>query len=201
MSYSVIQPPFTLKFRDMSLDELKGYGEWFLGIMPSRITELQGAVISESDFGAWVPDYSRASIERLGLWLAQQVETRRRTAEEVDRIKGRSAFDFDVSSEELTNKTFSFAMDAGMYFGETLKRQHPHLKWDQPIKDKKFADFGQLVLLGFGRATLNPARIAVTFCYGIASGKQAAKRFDEVYGYWSRLADEAAGTVSARLKD
>ena len=88
-------------------------------------------------------------------------------------------------------------MDAGMYFGETLKSQYPHLKWDQPLKNKKFADVGQVVLVGFGRASLNPVRIVVTFCYGIASGKQALKRLDEVYGYWSSLANEAKGTANA----
>ena len=85
-----------------------------------------------------------------------------------------------------------------MYFGETLRNLYPHLEWNQPLKEKKFADFGQMVLLGFGRATLNPVRIAVTFCYGIAGGKQTPKRFDEIYGYWSRLADEAKGTAKAR---
>jgi hypothetical protein len=191
MSYSSIQPPSTLKFRDMSADELKGYRRWFLETIPSRVIELESAVNSDPDFGAWKPDHSRASIEALGLWLSRQAETRPRSAEEVDRIKGRSAFDFDVSKEELTNRTFSLAIDAGMYFGEALRSHYRHLKWDQPLKDKKFADFGQMVLLGFGRATLNPVRIVVTFCYGIAGGNQTAKRFDEAYGYWCRLADEA----------
>lgn len=70
-----------------------------------------------------------------------------------------------------------------MYLSETLRKHHSHLEWDQPLKDKKFADFGQMILLGFGRPTLNPVRIAVTFCYGIVSGRRGAKRFDEVYGY------------------
>jgi hypothetical protein len=195
MSYSIIQPPFTLKFRDMSADELKSYRKWFLEAIPSRVIELQRAVNSDPNFRAWKPDHNRASVETLGVWLSQQVETRPRTAEEIDRIKGRAAFDFDVSTEELTNRTFSLAMDAGMYFGESLGRHYSHLEWDQPLKDKKFADFGQMVLLGFGRASLNPVRIVVTFCSGIAHSKQTAKRFDEVYGYWSRLANEAKGTV------
>lgn len=84
-----------------------------------------------------------------------------------------------------------------MYFGQTLKSRYPHLKWDQPLKNKKFADFGQVVLVGFGRASLNPVRIVVTFCYGVAGGKQAPRRLDEVYGYWSSLANETKGTANA----
>ncbi|HTV31997.1 MAG TPA: hypothetical protein VME69_02685 [Methylocella sp.] len=151
MSYSIIQPPFTLKFRDMSADELKSYRRWFLEAIPSRIIELQSALSSDPNFKDWKPEYSQASIEALGLWLSHQVETRPRSAEEVDRIKGRAAFDFDVSSEELTNRTFSLAVDAGMYFGETLRSHYPHLEWAQLLKNKKLANFGQMVLLNFGR--------------------------------------------------
>ena len=192
-----MQPPFTLKFRDMSDDDLRDYRRWLFESMPPRLVELQGAVNSDPNFRTWKPDHSRASIEALGQWLSHQVETRARTAEEIDRIKGSAAFDFSVPAEELTNRTFSLAMDAGMYFGEALRSQYPHLKWDQPLKNKKFADFGQVVLVGFGRASLNPVRILVTYCYGIASGKQIPKRLDEVYGYWSSLAHAVEGAAKA----
>jgi hypothetical protein len=174
----------------MSADELKGYCKWFLEIIPSRRLELERAVSSSAEVEIWKADFSVGSIENLGFWLSRQVETRSRTFEEIDQIKERTAFNLDVSGEELTNRTFSLAIDAGMYLGETLRHHYSHLEWDQPLNDKKFADFGQLVLLGFGRATLNPVRIAVTFCYGVATGKQTGNRFAEVYGYWSGLAAE-----------
>jgi hypothetical protein len=190
MVYSIIQPPFTLKFREMSANELKEYRKWFLEVIPSRLLELQMTVNSSPEFENWNADHSRGSIEVLGPWLSRQVEMRPRTSEEIDQIKGRTAFNFDVSAEELTNTTFSLAIDTGMYLGETLRHHYPHLEWHQPLNDKKFADFGQMVLLGFGKATLNPVRIAVTFCYGVANGRQGGKRFGEVYRYWSGLAAE-----------
>ena len=153
---------------------------------------LRDEVNSRANFENWVPDRGGESLTALGFWLAQEVETRARTSEELNRIKGRVAFDMDVSERELTNKTFSLAMDTGMYFGETLLRHHPNLEWDQPLKDKKFADFGQMVLRGFGEVSLNPIRIAVTYCYGIASGKQTGMRLKEIFDYWSRLAVCAA---------
>jgi len=78
-----------------------------------------------------------------------------------------------------------------MYLAATLLHGHPQLKWDQPLKDKRFVDFGQMVLLGFGRVPLNPVRIAVTLCYGIASGQYGGARLKEVYEYWSRMTDNA----------
>ena len=44
MTYKVIQPPFTLKFREMSRKELTDYFQWLLGILPDRINELSNAV-------------------------------------------------------------------------------------------------------------------------------------------------------------
>ena len=45
-----------------------------------------------------------------------------------------------------------------------------------------------MVILGFGQVPLNPVRIAVTLCYGIATGKQSGKRLREIYDYWSSSA-------------
>ena len=44
MSYSIIQPPFTLKFREMSRKELKDYKAWFHEVTPERIAELKDEV-------------------------------------------------------------------------------------------------------------------------------------------------------------
>ena len=46
MSYPIIQPPFTLVFREMSKKELKDYKEWFHKIMPERILILASVVRS-----------------------------------------------------------------------------------------------------------------------------------------------------------
>jgi hypothetical protein len=177
-----------MKFREMSNDELEGYKTWFMTAIPERVAELQGAIDSQEDQTDLILDYNPSSIRELGPWLFREVEIRPRTAEEIDRIKGRSVFDIGFSSEELTNRTFSLAVDVGMYFGETLARQHPNLEWHQPLGDRKFVDFGQMALLGFGRLVLNPVRITVTLCYGVASGKHKETRLEELYEYWSSLA-------------
>ena len=198
MSYSIIQPPFTLKFRDMSVDELNSYRQWFLDAIPNRVAQLRGAVNSSLDLESWKPDHSTASMELLGPWLSHQVETRSRTSEEIDRTKAQAAFDFGVIGDELTNGTFSLAIDVGMYFGETIRSQYPHLEWHQPLTDRRFADFGQMVLLGFGQAVLNPVRICVTFCYGVAGGNKTGKNLGETYQYWCRLAGSPQPSPTVR---
>lgn len=77
-----------------------------------------------------------------------------------------------------------------MYLSQVLVNNYPNIKWHQPLDDKKFVDFGQPVLIGFGRVPLNPIRIIVTLAYGIASGKQTGIRLKEIYEYWSQHASK-----------
>jgi len=108
MTYKVIQPPFTLKFREMSRKELTDYFQWLLGILPDRINELANAVRLAPGFETWRPDKTPASLDALGHWLADHVETRQRSEEELrelnEKINGGSPYPIDISGEELTNK-------------------------------------------------------------------------------------------------
>lgn len=187
MSYENVQPPFSLKFREMPKKELKGYYDWFQQVMPQRLDELARAVKSTPDFATWQPDLSPASLDLLGDWFAYQVETRPRTQREMIEIESHSAYPISAPEEELTNKTFSLAMDVGMYLSQVFLKGHPSLRWDQPFGDKKFVDYGQPVLAGFGAAPFNPVRMMVTFAYGVASKKESGRGLSEIYLIWSRL--------------
>jgi hypothetical protein len=87
-------------------------------------------------------------------------------------------------SEELTNHSFSLAMDVGMYLARTFERNHPGSAWTQFLNNKKFADHGQPVLTGFGPVPLNPIQLAVTLAYGLALKKQTGKRLRAIFEYW-----------------
>lgn len=186
MPYATIQPPFTLKFREMSKQELKDYFRWFFDVFPERTRELAEAVKQTPGFETWRPDLVPASLGTLGNWFATQAETRQRAQEERQEIASRSAYPIEIPNDELTNRTFSLAMDVGMYLSQVLVKEHPSLRWEQPLKDKKFADYGQPILVGFGPVPLNPVRIAITLAYGLASKKQSGKRLRELHDYWSK---------------
>jgi hypothetical protein len=104
----------------------------------------------------------------------------------MDEIKSRLTFSIDVPTEELTNRTFSLAMDIGMYFGQVILQNLPGTRWDQPLKNPKFADYGQPVIIGFGRVPLNPVRIAVTLAYAFAAKEQSGERLHALFDVWSK---------------
>ena len=187
MSYSTLQPPFTLKFREMSKKELKDYFAWFQNIMPQRLDELRRAVQEVPGFEAWQADFTPASLDQLGEWFAAQVETRPRTQEEIQEIESRSSFPIEIPGEDLTNRTFSLAMDIGMYFSQVFLKNHPALRWDQQFGNRKDAYYGQPILMGFGPVPFNPVWLLVTLAYGVVSKRKTGKSLHDLYDIWAKM--------------
>ena len=186
MAYSIVQPPFpTLAFHEMSRRDLDTYGAWFRQVMPERIAVLEAAVRDSSP--SWRADGSPDSLALLGEWFAGQVETRAMTKEEADEITSRLTFPIDVPGEELTQRTFSLAMDVGLYFGHVVATNLAGTRWVTSFKNRREIDYGQPVLAGFGLKQLNPVRIAVILAYAIASKDQGGGRLRELYDVWADM--------------
>jgi hypothetical protein len=116
-----------------------------------------------------------------------QVETRPRTRDEIKEIEARASYPIEVIGNELTNRSFSFSMDTGMYLSRVFLTNHPSLRWNQVFGNKKFVDYGQPVLVEFVTAPFNPVRMLVTLAYGIASKKETASSLRDLYYVWSKL--------------
>lgn len=185
--YQIMQPPFTLKFRELSKRELNEYFQWFFEVSSQRVDQLQKAVNSSPGFEDWRPNFTTSSLGPLGRWFATSVNIRRRTEEEIAELRGRSKFPIEIPNEELTNETFSIAVDVGIYLAEVLRRNHPTLRWEQPLGNKRDIDYGQPVLVGFGPVPFNPIRMVITLAYGLAQGKRTGEGLIELYEIWSKM--------------
>ncbi len=180
IAYEPIDPPFTLRFWEMSKKELKDYDRWFHDVMPERINELANAVKSSPGFEGWKPDYTPTSLNALGGWFATQVDTRPRAQDEIGEMAAKSVV--SKSDWDLTNRTISLAMDIAMYLSQVLLRNHPSLRWDQQFGSKKYVDYGQPVLAGFpDDIPMNPVRVITSLAYGLAKKTSTAKRLREIY--------------------
>jgi hypothetical protein len=189
--YSIIAPPFTLKFREMIKKELEDYNRWFLSQILERIVILEKAVQSTQGFEDWKADYRPESLDKLGEWFAGQVTKRRRTEEETKEIYAKAPDWFkavEISDWELTNRTFSIAIDIGMYVSQVFLKSNPSLSWEHTTKgSKRWVDYGQPVLKGFGADVFNPTRMIVTLAYGIAHGKKSGTSLRELYEIWKKF--------------
>jgi hypothetical protein len=192
MTYEIIQPPFTLKFSEMPKAELKEYFAWFQGVLPQRLDQLAMTVKETAGLETWRADFTPSSLDALGEWFVTQVETRQRTQDEIQDIESQARPEHPLTipdndlANELSNRTFSLAMDVGMYLSQAFIKNHPNVRWDQPFGNKRFVDYGQPVLIGFSSAPLNPVRILVTLAYGVVRKTRTGKRLREIYEVWAK---------------
>jgi hypothetical protein len=164
MTYQIIQPPFTLRFSEMQKRDLQAYRLWIQDVLHRRIAELTSAVKVTPGHEAWEPDETPGSLDALGRWFESQVEMQR---------------------EELTVRSWSLAMDIGLYFGRVVLRNVGGTWWDQPLDNKKVADYGQPVILGLGPVPLNPVRVMIVSAYTIAKGEPAG--LHELFDAWAKM--------------
>jgi hypothetical protein len=190
MNYNIIQPPFTLNFREMSKKELKDYYQWFHEVMPLRIEELTRAVTQSLGFEGWQPNYAPDSLNLLGEWFALNVTTRKRSTDELQKIKDSLTFPIEISDDELTNQTYSLAMDIGMYIAQVFLRNDSSLKWAHQFGGKRGADYGQPVVVNFSSAgthAFNPVYMMITLAFGLKRKTKTGNRLREIYEIWSKI--------------
>ena len=73
-----------------------------------------------------------------------------------------------------------------MYFGQVVLKSVRGTRWDQPLgKSRRWADYGQPVIVGNGRVPLNPVRIMVTAAYSFADKRPTSLR--ELFNAWQEL--------------
>lgn len=88
--YEIIQPPFTLKFRDTSKEEIVEYGRWFHASIPERLCQLEAVVRETSGYESWEVTHEPDSLQSLGNWFTAQIDTRSRTVAEVAELRSLS---------------------------------------------------------------------------------------------------------------
>jgi hypothetical protein len=189
VSYEPINPSVPPELFKLSREDLKKYNDWFVAVIPERIGVLESAVKKSPGYANWIATFDPSSLRELGDWFVSKARVRDRSEVELKEIKERLLFDMSVSDKELTNETVAIAIDLGMYFGSILLKKHPKLHWGYKADNKKFVDYGQPIIVGFGLAVLNPVRIAVNFAYGITEGTKSAERLCQLYKYWADLAN------------
>ena len=185
MSYQIIEPPFTLKFDEMSKGELEDYASWLRDVFDERMIQLEAAIRATPDFARWKCTFTPESLGQLGDWFAREVRAQSPTPEKLVDLKLRGELRVSVPSVDLTTRISSIEIDVGLYLARTLEVAYPELVWKQFFNDKRSIDYGQPVLVGFGRMPLNPIRLSVNLAYGLATGNQTGKGLMEIYEYWS----------------
>lgn len=189
--YQLIQPPFPLKFKEMSKSHANEYFLWFQEQIPVRIIELSDFVKSFPEYASWEPNQDSLSFNSLGKWFFGQVKVRKRSRAEIDNIYAGAVnwfrSNFEIPDWDLSDVTFSLSIDIGMYLGRTLEQNIQNSTWRLGSKPKSSINYQQPVLVGSGKVEFNPVHIVTTLAYGIANQTKGPERLRELYDIWYSL--------------
>lgn len=183
--YTIISPPFTLKFTSMSKEDLSAYYSWVMNNKSERLSILAETVSSTPGYSSWKNDFTRDSLLVLGRWFYENIEVTKRSV--LDRLKAKLVLKNNVTIEnlKLTNKTYSLAFDVGLYLASVFIKEHPQLQWIHNIHTRKDdADYGQPVLNGFGKLVFNPIRKMVITAYAFVKKSKTPSSILELYSLW-----------------
>lgn len=190
-AYECVVPPVDGPLATLPLKVVRGYAAWFHAAMPQRLRVLRHLVRSRSAFQHWPADHSIESLRELWEWFPFEVSAK----SEPSRIQIRSV---EILSQTPTARTLSLCIDVGMYFGTTFVANVPDTAWVQPVKNRRYIDFGSPCICRGGverYGLLNPVGIALTLANGIICGTPRPGGFERLFRYWERALGRSAAEL------
>jgi hypothetical protein len=190
LMYQLVNPPFEHEFKDASEAELQAYHEWFLGLIPERVRELEAEVRRTSGFEGWKADFTLSSLDTLREWYAGQVEERPLTCDATtkNRSLGAEGMSFllaQLSQTTPTYRTLSLAFDVGVYSSQVCLKNCEDLSWRQVRSGNSYDDCGRSVLAGLDPTRCSTALLATTLSYGITIGRKTVASSRALRDVWS----------------
>lgn len=186
-SYHLIDDlPTSLDMRGKPIRIQKLYGVWFAQNKEKRIEELIKVVKSTKGYEDWNPDYTKESLLLLGLWLKNNITSRKLTDEEYRIKRSEIPKYIEIVDWDLTYFSRSVLYDAGVYFGETFVRSFPTLKWEQCLsRAKLYADVGHM-LIKVNKIDMNPIELLDVLGWGLVKGSKNHNSLYNLFEIWSR---------------
>lgn len=185
--YQVINNlPIDYQFSTKTKEELKLYGVWFKENKSIRIAYLKASIKITKGYEDWETDFTPESLKGLGEWLAQNVETEKIPEAEYAKKRAETPSHINLNNWDLSIKTRSLLVDAGIYFGEVFINTHKGLKWEQYFsKVKKDIDNGHMVIK-FSNDQLNPIWLLYILGLGLADKTKGENSLYDLYKVWEK---------------
>jgi len=188
MKYAPPIPPYPLT--DMSRDEAHDFFDWFMKQIPYRCEQLLRVVNSTKGFSHWKNDMSRASLVSLANWFAGNVKIRDKTQSENDEIYNSAPAWFrqvELENWTFTNRTYSYAFDISIYFGEALKHTIGDIDWRLKTNSPSSVDYHLPILRHLGKLDCCPYHLMKVYAYGIARGSKGPENLTQLFDIWHKI--------------
>ncbi|WP_431263008.1 hypothetical protein ACQ859_23490 [Roseateles chitinivorans] len=200
MKFTANYHPHSAVFAQMSKDGLQEFHEGFLSNVPYCLDELFRRVWQSPEFLRWQADFSAASLTGLVRWLRTALRIVDRAGCEGplplagQQLESSSGVDFTDESRQLI-------VAAGMYYGEVMVRQSAGVRWEQSLRSRKDADFGQAVISGDVVRPINPVRVLTSVAFGLMNGTESDDGLRCAFSFWQENIAGSREAIAKGTKD
>lgn len=179
------------KFDFMTNKEVEEYFKGFINQIPIRIKILKEAIAQDKTI-LFACDYSPESLCPLWNWYITKIsivaKSEDELSKELEHIKKewiRESISRN-SSEKISAETAAICLDVGIYFGETLIRNHSGLSWGYYTKPKSDIFVNRPVIRGFkNNMRFNPAVVVYNLTWQYWwSDKEKYRTLYDLYLNW-----------------
>lgn len=194
VKYPEIDFPIAKPISETTKKEAQLYFDWFMSVMDERIKILTESIQKDIN-EKWRPDFSKESLGEVGSWLLKHAKNRTVTPEEREneikekKLKGLQAELTMEVEEVLTHETILRCFDAGMYVGETLRKNNKWgLHWLYNIAPKRSMTLHEPVLaLDKNKFHVCPRRAMQVTASKMIDGTVKGDELFRVLDAWSNI--------------
>lgn len=184
--YNVISNlPYGFDFRNQNRKEIAAYKTWFVENESIRLAELKNRV-RQSNYSNINLDVSPNSLIGLGDFMAETIKKETLSKSQFEELRNRIPEYINIDSWDLTLESRSLLIDIGVYWGNVLIKNHPHLAWSQYIsRNKKDVNFGHMVIQINKDSYVNPIWLMYIQGLKVAKGTFERTSLYNLYIWWS----------------
>jgi hypothetical protein len=155
--------PFAIPPNEMTRHQAAEHFTWFVSNVLNRVAALRRAMDLNGGDGAAL-DYTRPSLRVLGARMEPWIELRRETSDEFAKSTAglpEWLTKWARPGPVMTAQTASLAYDLGIYFGETIRREHPGMRWQLFTRSRRETDYQRPAIMSVimplrSRGMINP---------------------------------------------
>ncbi len=122
--------PFGFDFHNRSRKDLIKYSEWFYQNKERRMVALNRAV-QQFTGKMWLQDCSVRSLTELNSFLLNNIKSESLSKQELEEKRNTVPTYITIQDWDLTVKSRSLLVDAGIYWGEVIIHNNNSLHWEQ----------------------------------------------------------------------
>jgi len=168
---------------EMSLEDVQNYFNWFMAIKDERLS-----IFYQHVFNSAQVELSKNKLQAVYYFFKDNLAVKKRTSEEIELERSKLPEHLrkmhKVPDYAFIEPTYSIIFDAGIYFGEILRKEIPPLKWDIE-KDQTMVNYGKPVLIKEGiNSDLHPSGLFHILAIQIQNNTDKEDRLLNLFTTW-----------------